>query len=226
MSQHPSSASNPAGDHPLWALGYLSDAAELVETATETATETHCVRDGGERISFKAGTAPLRHSTLAAPSDDGGQSERREGVSELSPIKIHELDRVAQKLENAAYAVYEDVFGFGRIDLESVSQSDSTYRLFESVTEAHASAKIWSDADLTTAKSRQDLQHGLKECQPRCVWFCCPGEHVSPRSHSRVAIPNATDQKLHQRSRHQSQEHRIQRDIATLATEMVFEATV
>ena len=87
--------------------------------------------------------------------DDGGQRERREGVSELSPIKIHELDRVAQKLDNAAYAVYEDVVGFGRIDLESVSQSDSTCRLFESVTEAHASAKIWSDAYLATAKSRQ-----------------------------------------------------------------------
>ena len=62
MLQHAPSASDLAGDHAFLALGYLSDTAEFVETARATS----CVRDGGERLTTKIGTAPTRYQKLAA----------------------------------------------------------------------------------------------------------------------------------------------------------------
>ena len=93
--------------------------------------------------------------------DDGWQNERREEEVNTSRRQLHDSDRAAQSLDNAVHAVFKDVVGFGGIDLAIVSPSDSTFRLSESVTEAHGSGKTWPDGNLTSAKSRQDLRPWL-----------------------------------------------------------------
>ena len=96
----------------------------------------------------------------------------------ISYCQLHELDCAARSLNNAIHAVFKDVVAFGGIDLAIVSPSDSMFRLSESVTDAHGSAKTWPDGELTSVKSRQDLPRSLNRCQPRCVWFCCPEEII------------------------------------------------
>ena len=154
--------------------------------------------------------------------DDGGDGKRRgeEEVNE-SHHQIHEWDRAAESLDNAVHTAFDDVVGFGRIHLAIASPSDSTFGWYESVTEVHGSAKTWFDGDLTPVNSRQDLRRWLNQCQPRSVSFCCLGENILPRSDTHDMSPCPPEQHTQQRARHQSREHRIQRHIATLTTDMV-----
>ena len=48
---------------------------------------------------------------------------------------------------------------------------------------------------------------------PRIVWFCCPTENSTPSENDHLTAAQF-------RSRHQSREHRIQRHISNLASDM------
>ena len=61
---------------------------------------------------------------------------------DVSPGKLHELDRVSPMLDSAADAVFKNVVGSERLDLAIVSPSDNTCSVSASVTEAHGSARI------------------------------------------------------------------------------------
>ena len=62
--------------------------------------------------------------------DDGGQSERREEEEvNFSHRQRHEFDRAAQSLDSALHACVQRCSSIRRIDLASVSPSDSTLLL-------------------------------------------------------------------------------------------------
>ena len=74
--------------------------------------------------------------------DDGGQTERLEEEVKMTYRQPHDLDRAAQSLHKSVHAVFQDEVDSVGIDLAIGSPSDSTFRLSESVTEAHGSANL------------------------------------------------------------------------------------
>ena len=118
MVQHPSSASLPAD-----ASGHLTRRASRD-------SHRNNLRSRWKRANLNQtmGSSPI------VTGDDGARLRGAKVAFELSPSKLHELDRALQKLDSPACAVFKDVCGFGRIDLVIVSPSHSMCGLSESVT--------------------------------------------------------------------------------------------
>ena len=125
MMQHPSSASLPAD-----ASGHLTRRASRDSHRNK-------LRSRWKRANLNRtmGSSPIvTQDSPPSLGDDGARLRGAKVAFELSPSKLHELDRASQKLDSPACAVFKDVCGFGRIDLVIVSPSHSMCGLSESVT--------------------------------------------------------------------------------------------
>ena len=76
-----------------------------------------------------------------------------------------------------------------------------------------AGGTAWLDGDLTTVRGAEKLRDWIMMKSPRIVWFCCPTENSTPSENDHLTAAQS-------RSRHQSREHRIQRHMSNLASDM------
>ena len=95
---------------------------------------------------------------------------------------------------------------FQRLDLALVNPGTVQTILVNDVTVAGGAAEEWSDGDLTTVRGAQKLRDCIIMKSPRIVWFCCPTENRTLSENDHL--------------RHQSREHRIQRHMSNLASDM------
>ena len=102
---------------------------------------------------------------------------------------------------------------FQRLDLALVNTGTVQTILVDEVTAAGGTAEEWSDGDLTTVRGAQKRRDWIVMKSPRIVWFCCPTENSTPSESDHLTAAQS-------RSRHQSREHRIQRHISNLASDM------
>ena len=102
---------------------------------------------------------------------------------------------------------------FQRLDLALVNPGTIQTMLVEDVAAAGGTAEEWSDGDLTTVRGAQKLRDWIVMKSPRIVWFCCPTENSKPSENDHLTAAQS-------RSRHQSREHRIQRHMSNLASDM------
>ena len=102
---------------------------------------------------------------------------------------------------------------FQRLDLALVNPGTVQTILVDDVTAAGGTAEEWSDGDLTTVRGAQKLRDWIVMKIPRIVWFCCPTENSTPSENDHLTAAQS-------RSRHQSREHRIQRHISNLASDL------
>ena len=102
---------------------------------------------------------------------------------------------------------------FQRLDLALVNPGTVQTILVNDVTAAGGTAEEWSDGDLTTVRSAEKLRDWIMMKSPRIVWFCCWTENSTSSEKDRLTAAQS-------RSRHQSREHRIQRHMSNLASDM------
>ena len=66
---------------------------------------------------------------------------------------------------------------------------------------------------VTTVRGAEKLRDWIMMKSPRIVWFCCPTENNTPSENGHLTAAQS-------RSRHQPREHRIQRHMSNLASDM------
>ena len=126
---------------------------------------------------------------------------------------IRDLLSAARQMDETVVSAFTAACSFQRLDLALVNPGTVQTMLVEDVTAAGGTAEEWSDGDLTTVRGAQKLIDWIVMKSPRIVWFCCPTENSTPSENDHLTAAQS-------RSRHQSREHRIQRHMSNLASDM------
>ena len=126
---------------------------------------------------------------------------------------IRDLLTAARQMDETMVSAFTAACSFRRLDLALVNPGTVQTMLVDDVTAAGGTAEEWSDGDLTTVRGAQKLRDWIVMKSPRIVWFCCPTENNTPSENDHLTAAQS-------RSRHQSREHRIQRHISNLASDM------
>ena len=126
---------------------------------------------------------------------------------------IRDLLSAARQMDETVVSAFTAACSFQRLDLALVNPGTIQTMLVEDVTAAGGTAEEWSDGDLTTVRGAQKLRDWIVMKSPRIVWFCCPSENSTPSKNDHLTAAQS-------RSRHQSREHRIQRHMSNLASDM------
>ena len=126
---------------------------------------------------------------------------------------IRDLLSAARQMDETVVSAFTAACSFQRLDLALVNPGTIQTMLVEDVTAAGGTAEEWSDGDLTTVRGAQKLRDWIVMKSPRIVWFCCPAENSTPSENDHLTAAQS-------RSRHQSREHRIQRHMSNLASDM------
>ena len=126
---------------------------------------------------------------------------------------IRDLTAAARQMDETMVSAFTAACSFQRLDLALVNPGTVQTILVNDVTAAGGTAEEWSDGDLTTVRGAEKLKDWIMMKSPRIVWFCCPTENSTPSENGHLTAAQS-------RSRHQSREHRIQRHMSNLASDM------
>ena len=126
---------------------------------------------------------------------------------------IRDLLAAARQMDETMVSAFTAACSFRRLDLALVNPGTIQTVLVDDITAAGGTAEEWSDGDLTTMRGAQKLRDWIVTKSPRLVWFCCPAENSTLSENCRSTAVQSP-------SRHQSREHRIQRHLSKLATDM------
>ena len=126
---------------------------------------------------------------------------------------IRDLLSAARQMDETVVSAFTAACSFQRLDLALVNPGTVQTILVNDVAAAGGTAKEWSDGDLTTVRGAEKLRDWIVMKSPRIVWFCCPSENSTPSENDHLTAAQS-------RSRHQSREHRIQRHMSNLASDM------